>query len=225
MAPKRWTTRLNPGEHQNGRRHSNPYILSQCQIKEMINECVTDVLAARDATRMAMIAILQETGARRPVQVARNALTWVTIVVAIANVSKNGIMCDQMFPEGVGQDAIEFATELMDKKISTFAERQAENKRKLDNNNFLRGRMWLKLTRGTGEGKSMLELYHCTTSADFVTMGPCTRTLTCYECGKGHYRIDCPKLKNGNQARGTETRGRVFALVGGETNQDLTTGL
>ncbi|GJT25403.1 reverse transcriptase domain-containing protein [Tanacetum coccineum] len=33
------------------------------------------------------------------------------------------------------QDAIEFATELMDKKINTFAERQAENKRKLDNNN------------------------------------------------------------------------------------------
>ncbi|GKG61936.1 hypothetical protein Tco_0623653, partial [Tanacetum coccineum] len=30
---------------------------------------------------------------------------------------------------------IEFATELMDKKISTFAECQAENKRKLDNNN------------------------------------------------------------------------------------------
>ncbi|GJS42899.1 reverse transcriptase domain-containing protein [Tanacetum coccineum] len=33
------------------------------------------------------------------------------------------------------QDAIEMATELMDKKISTLAERQAENKRKLDNNN------------------------------------------------------------------------------------------
>ncbi|GJS10468.1 hypothetical protein Tco_0367264 [Tanacetum coccineum] len=33
------------------------------------------------------------------------------------------------------QDAIEFATELMDKKISTLAEYQAENKRKLDNNN------------------------------------------------------------------------------------------
>nr|GFD48581.1 hypothetical protein [Tanacetum cinerariifolium] len=33
------------------------------------------------------------------------------------------------------QDATEFATELMDKKISTILERQAENKRKLDNNN------------------------------------------------------------------------------------------
>ncbi|GJW42309.1 reverse transcriptase domain-containing protein [Tanacetum coccineum] len=33
------------------------------------------------------------------------------------------------------QDAIEMTTELMDKKISTLAERQAENKRTLDNNN------------------------------------------------------------------------------------------
>ncbi|GJY70710.1 hypothetical protein Tco_0474413 [Tanacetum coccineum] len=33
------------------------------------------------------------------------------------------------------QDAIEFATERMDKKISTLDERQADNKRKLDNNN------------------------------------------------------------------------------------------
>ncbi|GKD27535.1 reverse transcriptase domain-containing protein, partial [Tanacetum coccineum] len=48
------------------------------------------------------------------------------------------------------------------------------------------------------------------------------RTLTCYECGnQGHYRSDCPKLKNGNQARGTETRGRMLTLAGGETNQDL----
>ncbi|GJU58931.1 putative reverse transcriptase domain-containing protein [Tanacetum coccineum] len=32
------------------------------------------------------------------------------------------------------QDAIEFATEIMDKKIRTFAERQSENKRKQDDN-------------------------------------------------------------------------------------------
>nr|GEY22929.1 reverse transcriptase domain-containing protein [Tanacetum cinerariifolium] len=33
------------------------------------------------------------------------------------------------------QEAIEMATELMDKKICTFAERQTENKRKQDDNN------------------------------------------------------------------------------------------
>ncbi|GJT35628.1 reverse transcriptase domain-containing protein [Tanacetum coccineum] len=51
------------------------------------------------------------------------------------------------------------------------------------------------------------------------------RNLTCYECGnQGHYRSDCPELKNqnlGNQAEGTKARGMVYALGGGETDQDL----
>ncbi|GKE98637.1 hypothetical protein Tco_0021988, partial [Tanacetum coccineum] len=67
------------------------------------------------------------------------------------------LMCDRMFSEEIDQvekyvgglpdtihgsvmatkpktmqDAIEFATELMDKKINTWAERQADNKRKSD---------------------------------------------------------------------------------------------
>ncbi|GJT42318.1 putative reverse transcriptase domain-containing protein [Tanacetum coccineum] len=50
------------------------------------------------------------------------------------------------------------------------------------------------------------------------------RTLTCYECGnQGHYKSDCPELKNrnhGNQAEGTGTHGMVLALGGGESNQD-----
>ncbi|GJU21338.1 reverse transcriptase domain-containing protein [Tanacetum coccineum] len=48
------------------------------------------------------------------------------------------------------------------------------------------------------------------------------RTPHCYECGnQGHYKSDCPELKNGNQAGGARTRGMVLALVGGEPNQDL----
>ncbi|GJT41223.1 reverse transcriptase domain-containing protein [Tanacetum coccineum] len=49
-------------------------------------------------------------------------------------------------------------------------------------------------------------------------------TLTCYECrGLGHYKRDCPELKNqnhGNQAGSTEARKMVHALRG-ETNQDI----
>nr|GFC79047.1 hypothetical protein [Tanacetum cinerariifolium] len=51
------------------------------------------------------------------------------------------------------------------------------------------------------------------------------RNPTCYECGnQGHYRSDCPKLKNQdhrNQAGGTGVHGMVHTLGGGETNQDL----
>ncbi|GJY06477.1 putative reverse transcriptase domain-containing protein [Tanacetum coccineum] len=40
---------------------------------------------------------------------------------------------------------------------------------------------------------------------------------------QGHYKSDCPELKNRNhenQAKGTEARGMVYALEGGETKQD-----
>ncbi|GJS46982.1 reverse transcriptase domain-containing protein [Tanacetum coccineum] len=45
------------------------------------------------------------------------------------------------------------------------------------------------------------------------------RTLIYFECGnQGHYRSECPKLKNQNcrnQTRNGEARGRVYALGGG----------
>ncbi|GJU60068.1 reverse transcriptase domain-containing protein [Tanacetum coccineum] len=50
------------------------------------------------------------------------------------------------------------------------------------------------------------------------------RALPCFKCGKqGHYRSECPKLKNQNrenQAVSSEARGRVHALGGGEADQD-----
>ncbi|GKA42753.1 reverse transcriptase domain-containing protein [Tanacetum coccineum] len=117
------------------------------------------------------------------------------------------------------QDAIEMATELMDKKIRFLAERQAENKRKFDNNNLQRDRMWLKLTPlGLVKGRSMLKLFHCATSASFTTMA---RAL---QSARTARKSDWPELKNqnhGNQARGTGTRRVVHALGGGEIDQDL----
>nr|GEY24347.1 hypothetical protein [Tanacetum cinerariifolium] len=116
-------------------------------------------------------------------------------------------------------DAIEFVTELMDKKIITLIERQVENKRKLDNNNQANQQhpkkkgVAIAYTAGFGKRKES---------------PPATnnqRNLTYYECvNQGHYRSDCPKLKNqnhGHQAGGTGARGMVHAIGGGETNQDL----
>nr|GEZ33844.1 hypothetical protein [Tanacetum cinerariifolium] len=118
------------------------------------------------------------------------------------------------------QEAIEMATELMDKKIYTFVERQTENKRKQDDNNNQAQQQPLKkqgvaiaYTVGPGERKE----------SPVATNNH--QNPTCYECGnQGHYRSDCLQLKNQdhrNQARGTRAHGMVHALEGRETNQDL----
>ncbi|GJT46774.1 reverse transcriptase domain-containing protein [Tanacetum coccineum] len=74
------------------------------------------------------------------------------------------------------QDAIEFATKLMDQKIRTFAESQAENKRRLDNNSsdnnakqppFKRQNVARAYSAEPSEKKEY-ELYHCATSASFT---------------------------------------------------------
>nr|GEU98960.1 putative reverse transcriptase domain-containing protein [Tanacetum cinerariifolium] len=81
----------------------------------------------------------------------------------------------------------------------------------IHNNNLLRSKMCqglilLDLVRR----RTMLELFHCTTSESFTTMG--------------HALIDCLELKNrnhGNLAGGAEAREMVYALGKGETDQDL----
>ncbi|GJS14773.1 putative reverse transcriptase domain-containing protein [Tanacetum coccineum] len=54
--------------------------------------------------------------------------------------------------------------------------------------------------------------------------GAIQKVVTCYECRiQGHYKKDCPKLKNkncGNQAGNIEARGKAYVLGGGETNTD-----
>ncbi|GJV95305.1 putative reverse transcriptase domain-containing protein [Tanacetum coccineum] len=48
------------------------------------------------------------------------------------------------------------------------------------------------------------------------------RGVTCFECGaQGHYRKDCPKIKNqnrGDKARVPDARGRAYVLGGGDVN-------
>ncbi|GKE28101.1 putative reverse transcriptase domain-containing protein [Tanacetum coccineum] len=48
------------------------------------------------------------------------------------------------------------------------------------------------------------------------------KVVTCFECGaQGHYRSDCPKIKNqnrGNKARIPDASGRAYALGGGDAN-------
>nr|GEV27588.1 hypothetical protein [Tanacetum cinerariifolium] len=94
------------------------------------------------------------------------------------------------------QEKNEIANDLMDQKVHAYAERQARNKRKLDNNNQAQQQPLKK--------QNMARAYYA---------GPSERK-----------EGDCPKLKNQNyenQAGGTEACGVVYALGGGETDQDL----
>ncbi|GKA35546.1 reverse transcriptase domain-containing protein [Tanacetum coccineum] len=128
------------------------------------------------------------------------------------------------------QETIEMATELMDKKIRTFAERQTENKRKQDDNNNQTQQQTPKkqgvaiaYTVGPGERKEYAGTLPLCNKSPAATNNQ--RNPTSYEYGnQGHYRCDCPKLKNqnhGNQAGDTGAHGMVHALGGGEINQDL----
>ncbi|GJZ55986.1 hypothetical protein Tco_0611179 [Tanacetum coccineum] len=116
------------------------------------------------------------------------------------------------------QDVIEFATELMDQKIHTFAERQAKNKRRLDNNSSKNNARQPPFKR-----QNVARAYSARPSEKKEYAG--TLPL-CNKCKFHHncmaLRSDCLELKNqnlGNQAGGTKTRGMVCALGGGETDQ------
>nr|GEX83356.1 reverse transcriptase domain-containing protein [Tanacetum cinerariifolium] len=123
------------------------------------------------------------------------------------------LMCDRMFPEE-SNEAIEFATELVDKKILTIFERQTDNKRKFEDtsrNNqnqqqpFKRNNVARAYTVGHGKKKLYRGSKPLCPKCNYHHDGPCTpKVLACFECGdQGHFRNDCPKLKNGNQENQT----------------------
>ncbi|GKB85440.1 putative reverse transcriptase domain-containing protein [Tanacetum coccineum] len=55
------------------------------------------------------------------------------------------------------------------------------------------------------------------------TPGPNQRVITCFECGaQGHYRKDCPKVKNQNRrnkARVPDARGKAYVLGGDKSKE------
>ncbi|GJT00636.1 putative reverse transcriptase domain-containing protein [Tanacetum coccineum] len=335
MAPRGRPTRLNPDATPTPVTDTHTTTsVTNAQIQAMINEGVTAALAARDATRNGDDSHTSGTGARRPVQVARectypdflkcqplnfkgtegvvgltqwfekmesvysisnctvacqvkfatctlqgNALTWWNshvktttpeaahampwrtlkkmmtdkycprgeikklefemwnlkvkgndVVTYSQRFQELALMCDRMFPEEIDQvekyvgglpdtihgsvmatkpktmqDAIEFATELMDKKINTWAERQADNKRKSDdtarnnqsqqpNKRQNTGRAY---AAGNGDRKPYGGPKPLCSKCNYHHEGPCAPK--CSKCNRfGHLGRDCRSPPNVN---------------------------
>ncbi|GKE15011.1 putative reverse transcriptase domain-containing protein [Tanacetum coccineum] len=145
-------------------------------------------------------------------------------------------------------EAIEFATKLMDQKILTLAERQAEKKRKFEDtsqNNqnqqqpFKRNNVARDYTAGPGEKKPYGGSKTLCPKCNYHHDGQCAPKCTnCKRIGHlardfksrpGHFKSDCSKLKNGNlgnRAGNGNAVARAYAIgtVGINPNSNVVTG-
>ncbi|GJT90342.1 reverse transcriptase domain-containing protein [Tanacetum coccineum] len=135
------------------------------------------------------------------------------------------------------QDAVCMANKLMDQKLKGFAMKNAKNKRKFDNSQKDNRRQQPPFKRQNVGGQNVARAYMAGNNkrrvyngplplcnkCNFHREGPCT-----VRCGKqGHYRSDCPKLKDQNRGNKTrnksgigEARGKAYVLGGGDANPD-----
>ncbi|GJZ85636.1 putative reverse transcriptase domain-containing protein [Tanacetum coccineum] len=178
------------------------------------------------------------------------------------------LMCDRMFPEESAkveryvdglpdmihgsvkaskpqsmQEAIEFATEMMDKKMLTAAEHKKPyrgTKPLCAKCNYHHdGPCTQKYTNCKKIGHSAHDCKGRPTANNNnnnnnnnnqSTQGTNPRGITCFECGvQGHFRSDCPKLKNGNQGNrvgngNAVARAYVVGSAGTKPNSNVVTG-
>ncbi|GJR94756.1 putative reverse transcriptase domain-containing protein [Tanacetum coccineum] len=136
------------------------------------------------------------------------------------------------------KEAIEFTNDQMNQKLLTITERQTEQKRKLDfNTGKMQGYQQQNKRQNTGRaytaGPSEKREYMGSLP---LSSGPnnnnnnrgnseaTQNAVTCYECGvQGHYKKDCPQLKNGNRGnqRGNgNASAKVYVVGNAGTNSD-----
>ncbi|GJR44158.1 putative reverse transcriptase domain-containing protein [Tanacetum coccineum] len=152
------------------------------------------------------------------------------------------------------QDAVRIANNLIDQKLKGYVVKNAENKRRLENvaRAYTAGNNKRKPYNGPlplcnncklhHEGPCTMRCRKCnkvghltwdckvTNSTTSTQRGQVVnqRVVTCFEYGrKGHYKSDCPKLKDQNSGNKTrnkngvgEARGKAYVLGGGDANPD-----
>ncbi|GJT18728.1 putative reverse transcriptase domain-containing protein [Tanacetum coccineum] len=133
------------------------------------------------------------------------------------------------------QEAVEMGTEIMDKKVITIAERQAENKRKFENTSRNNQNQQPQNKRqNTGRAYTVGTVGHfahdCRSAGNANNANNQRGTgsgqkPTCFECRvHGHFKRECPKPKNnknrGNQVGNDMAPARVYAVGHAGTNPD-----
>ncbi|GJX80887.1 ribonuclease H-like domain-containing protein [Tanacetum coccineum] len=256
MAPKR-ATRSTPVTTTLAPTATTTTSITNAQLQAMIDQGVTTALAARDANRNGDDSHTSGTGGRRTERVGSGLHLPRLYKMLPGRFDKIkryvGGLPDMIHGNIIAskpktmQEAVEMATELMDKKVSTIAERQAENKRKFENtsrNNQNQQQQNKRQNTGkaytarTGEKKPYGGSKPLCAKCNYHHDGPCAPK--CHKCNKvGHFAHDfqektsreCPKLKNnkncGNQVGNDRAPAKVYAVGHAGTNPDsnVMTGL
>nr|GEV04150.1 reverse transcriptase domain-containing protein [Tanacetum cinerariifolium] len=128
------------------------------------------------------------------------------------------------------QDAIEFATELMNRKINTWAEREHAKGLDLCVPNVTVTMTVLVLPNATIATDLVIYLMNGEIPPN-VNTGANQRGKVCFECGaQGNFKKECPKLKNnnnqGNQVRNAKVQAKVYAVgkAGANPDNNVVTG-
>ncbi|GKC00518.1 putative reverse transcriptase domain-containing protein, partial [Tanacetum coccineum] len=131
------------------------------------------------------------------------------------------------------QDAIRIAINLMDQKLQGYAVKNAENKRRLEVNQRDNRGLQPPFKRPNVGGQNVARAYTVGNNERKPYNGPlplCNKCKLHHEglALQGHYRSDCPKVKDqnrGNKAGNKngigEARGKAYVLGEGEANPDL----
>nr|GEX07657.1 hypothetical protein [Tanacetum cinerariifolium] len=199
----KWHQRKEPQGHHQPQQQPPPH-RSPISILALIDQGVGDALAAHNADRSMNGDDSHNSGmgVRRQAPLAHKPKKkMIDKYCPRGDIKKLEVEMWNMKVKGTDvpktmQNAIEFATELIDKKISTLVEHQAENKRKLDNNNQAQQQPLKKqgvaiaYSIRPGEKKEYVGTLPLCYKCKFHHISQCT--IKCANCKRvGHLTRDC----------------------------------